>query len=151
MRRGRRFRRSSLSTSAKETYNCGSEHGCSPSQEKPGIWGDSEGQEKGLWEFPVPIIDFDSITQNLGTLKEEAEQAECSETEDCYFENSGVYGYHISFLSNGTFNLYKVTSLKADVWGWNMEEWVFGARTPYPLMPNIKIHKSDKIHKNLRS
>jgi hypothetical protein len=115
----------SLSTSAQETYVCGPEHGCSPSQEKEGIWGDGEGGEDGLWEFPVPFIDFDKITQDLGTLKTESKQGECSLTEDCYFEDSGAYGYHIEFLSNGSFNLYKVNSLREEVWGWNMEEWVF--------------------------
>ncbi len=114
----------SLSTSAKETYICTPEHGCSPSEEKEGIWGDGEGEENGLWEFPVPFIDFDKITQDLGTLQTESQNGECSPSEDCYFENSGVYGYHVEFLSNGSFNLYKVTGLKEKVWGWNMEEWV---------------------------
>jgi len=115
----------SLSTSAKETYICGEEHGCSPPQEKPGIWGEGEGQSLGLWEFPVPAVDFDKITQDLGALKTEAEAAQCSPTEDCYFDDSGAYGYHINFLSNGTFYLYKVTNLKPKVWGWDMEEWVY--------------------------
>jgi len=114
----------SLSTSAKETYICGYEHGCWPPQEKPGIWGEGEGQEKGLWEFPVPVVDFDKITQDLGTLRTEAQNAKCSPTEDCYFGASGAYGYHIEFLSDGNFNLYKVTQIRDKVWGWDMEKWV---------------------------
>jgi hypothetical protein len=137
----------SLSTSAKETYICGPEHGCSsancsdPCQwttegcQCPGIWccpggwcgeeGICGGRDLGLWEFPTPAIDFDKITQDLGTLKTEAQLTECLPADDCYFESSEAYGYHLDFLSNGTFDLYKVTKLKPEVWGWNMEEWVY--------------------------
>jgi len=109
----------SLSSSAKETYICGPEHGCSPSQEKPGIWGDGDGADDGLWEFPVPGIDFDSILQDLAVLKSEAQSA------GTYFGSSGAHGWWIDFLSDQTFNLYKVTSLKPNVWGYNGEEWTY--------------------------
>ena len=41
----------SLSTSAKETYICTPEHGCSPSEEKEGIWGDGEGRKMDCGNF----------------------------------------------------------------------------------------------------
>jgi hypothetical protein len=121
----------SLSSSAKETYICGPEHGCSywncndpcswtaSGCQCPGIWGEGEGGDLGLWDFPVPAIDFALITRDLATLKEEAQSS------GLYFSSSGKYGYHIDFVSSGGFNLYKVTRLKPKVWGWNMEEWVY--------------------------
>lgn len=121
----------SLATAAKETYICGPEHGCNQSNcsdpcqwtvsgcQCPGIWGEGNGQGLGLWEFPVPAIDFDLITRDLAALKEEAQNV------GLYFGPSQEYGYHIEFLSNGRFNLYEVTRLKSSVWGWNGEEWVY--------------------------
>jgi hypothetical protein len=127
----------SLATSARETYICGPEHGCSystcsdPCQwttsgcECPGIWGEGEGQDLGLWKFPVPAIDFGLISRDLATLKEEAQ------TSGLYFGPSGRYGYHIKFLSSGKFYLYKVTRLKPKVWGWNGERWVYESNSIY--------------------
>ena len=109
----------SLSTSSKETYNCGPEHGCSPSEEKPGIWGEGDGQEVGLWEFPVAGVDFDSILQDLAILKSKAQSA------GTYFGPSDTYGWWIEFLNDQTFNLYKVTGLKPDVWGYDGQEWLY--------------------------
>jgi len=108
----------SLATSAKQTYICGTEHGCSPPEEKPGIWGEGEGGEEGLWQFPLSNIDFTSITRDLAELKTAA-------------QSSGIYlgsfdpGYHLKFLSNGTFDVCKIESLKPKVWGHDGEEWVY--------------------------
>ncbi|MDI6883304.1 MAG: hypothetical protein QMC93_02415 [Patescibacteria group bacterium] len=109
----------SLSTSARETYICGPEHGCSPAQEKPGIWGEGEGKEKGLWQFPVSNVDFEGIVQDLAGLKTKAQ------TSGIYLGPSGNYGYHLKFKSNGTFDVYKVKKLQSAVWGYDGEKWVF--------------------------
>lgn len=100
-----------LATSAKETYICQPYHGCSPAQEKPGIWGEGNGGEEGLWSFPVPGVDFNAITLDLSILKEKAQDG------GYYFGSSGGFGYHLKFKNNGTFDLYKVTKLKPNVWG----------------------------------
>jgi hypothetical protein len=100
-----------LSTSAKQTYLCQSLHGCSPSQNKPGIWGSGNGQSQGLWSFPVPAVDFNAITVDLAQLKTKAQDG------GYYFGSSGAFGYHVQFKNNGTFDLYKVTKLKANVQG----------------------------------
>lgn len=108
----------SLSTSAKETYICGYEHGCDPAQEKPGIWGEGEGEPQGLWQFPVPAIDFDLITQDLASLKEDAENfgIDISQPTD--------HGYHINFKADGTIDVFRVKKVEKKVWGWNGEDWV---------------------------
>jgi len=112
-------KQNSLATSAKQTYICGPEHGCSPPQEKPGIWGVGEGGEKGLWQFPVSNVDFAHITQDLATLKTAAQ------TSGIYLGGSGFYGYHLRFLSNGNLDVYKVKGLKQKVWGYDGEQWVY--------------------------
>ena len=108
----------SLFTSAQETYLCGSEHGCSPAQEKPGIWGAGEGQYQGLWEFPVPTVDFDLITQDLSFLKTEAQ------TSGIYISQPVDHGYHIIFKNNGTIDVFRVKKVKQKVWGWDGQEWL---------------------------
>jgi len=100
-----------LSTSAKETYICQPMHGCNPAVEKPGIWGTGNGNDDGLWQFPVPAVDFNAITLDLAQLKTKAQNG------GYYFGPSGGFGYHVKFNNDGTFDLYRVTRLKANVDG----------------------------------
>jgi len=100
-----------LSTSAKETYTCQPMHGCSPATQKPGIWGTGNGDADGLWLFPVPAVDFNAITTDLAQLKTKAQNG------GHYFGPSGSFGYHVKLKNDGTFDLYKVTRLKANVNG----------------------------------
>jgi hypothetical protein len=121
----------SLSTSAKETYICGPEHGCSFEScvdpctwttsgcECPGIWGEGEGQEKGLWQFPVPSIDFDKIIQDLAKLKTEAQNY------GIYISQPTRHGYHLKFKADGTVDVFTVKTLKKKVWGYDGEKWVY--------------------------
>jgi len=105
----------SMATSATSTYLCGPEHGCSPARNKPGIWGTGNGAAEGLWQFPVPAIDFNAITLDLGQLKTTAQNS------GYYFGSSGAFGYHVLFKNNGTFDLYKVTKLNSSVYGCNTD------------------------------
>jgi hypothetical protein len=123
-----------LSTSARETYICGPEHGCSSENcsnpcswteqgcECPGIWGKGEGGDQGLWQFPVPAVDFESITQDLARLKQEAQ------ANGIYLGSLGL-GYHLKFRvdeeNNGVVDVYRVTKLKPKVWGYNGDGWVY--------------------------
>ncbi len=92
----------SLVTSAKQTYICGSETGCYPPQQKPGVWG--SGGNQGLWQFPVPPVDFDTISVDLNTMRD------ASLTDGLHLEPSLARGYHIVFQADGSFNVYKVNS-----------------------------------------
>lgn len=56
--------------------------------------------------FPVSNVDFDSITYDLSTLKTLANG------DGVYLSSSGALGYHIVLKTDGTFDLYKVTSLE---------------------------------------
>lgn len=96
----------SLITSAKETYICTTSHGCN-NEEKPGIWGD--GPNNDLWKFPAPEIDFNTITIDLANIKSIAQT-------DGHYYNESNYGYHLIFLTNGSYDLYRVTSLKPSLY-----------------------------------
>lgn len=112
-----------LVTSLKETYTCFPSHGCTCScspasrcnnpsfcpglaccgQTKPGVWG--AGPNSSLWEYPVPIVDFNVISANLDDFQAAA----------LNFGPSGGSnkGYHMVFKNNGTFDIYKINTLKA--------------------------------------
>lgn len=94
----------SLVTSANETYTCGSETGCHPPKQKPGVWGAGPGGAQGLWQYPMPRVDFDSLAFDLNIMQEAAIN------EGLYLEDSNAQGYHIIFLGNGTFRVNRVTN-----------------------------------------
>ncbi len=89
-------------TSAKEEYKCGSETGCHPSEWKPGVWG--SGGDQALWRFPVPAIDFDTISFDYLGMRQAAKDT------GVYLDKSGAQGYHLVFFANGTYKIYKVNS-----------------------------------------
>ncbi len=91
----------SLVTAAQDEYMCGSETGCDPPERKPGVWGN--GGPQGLWKFPVPAIDFDTISFDFARMKQDAQ------ANGVYFGPSDESGYHMIFLSDGSFRVYKVT------------------------------------------
>jgi len=92
----------SLVTSAKQTYQCGSETGCHPPQNKPGIWG--SGGDQGLWQFPSTAVDFDAISLDLPEIKTSAQN------EGLYLDSSGREGYHIIFSSDGSYTVKRVNN-----------------------------------------
>jgi len=76
-------------------------------------------------EFPVPEVDFNGIMADLASLKDKAE------TDGLSFAPSGTYGYQMIFKTDGTFDLYKVSSVESlgkgcksfeDKWGtWSIK------------------------------
>lgn len=90
----------SLVTSAQETYKCGTETGCQPSEWKPGVWG--SGGDQGLWRFPVSAIDFDTITFDFDRIKSDAQES------GLYLGPSDSEGYHLIFLADGSYRVYRV-------------------------------------------
>ncbi|MBI5530948.1 MAG: pilus assembly PilX N-terminal domain-containing protein [Candidatus Doudnabacteria bacterium] len=92
--------------SSKSTYTCQSWSGSPCPASKPGIWGDAPQQTKNFWQYPVPNVDFSSMTSDLSSLKSKAQTA------GLYLAPSTKQGYSLVFKSDGTFDVYKVTSLK---------------------------------------
>lgn len=99
--------------SAKSTYTCGTETGCDPPEEKPGIWG--SGGPQSLWSFPVNSIDFNTISLDYVAMKQEAQN------NGVYLLPSGAFGYHIIFAANGSYNVYRVSNVRTED-GWNVED-----------------------------
>lgn len=96
----------SLVTSALSTYTCTPSHGCS-NLTKPGVWG--TGPNNDLWSYPTTEVDFNTISLDLAEIKTQAQ------TNGHYYPDAS-YGYHITFLSNGTYDLYRVNSLQGGLY-----------------------------------
>jgi hypothetical protein len=95
----------SLVTSAQADYQCGNETGCSPPAKHDGVWG--AGGDKGLWQFPVPPIDFDAITFDLAQMRTIAQSS------GIYLGPSNKSGYHIIFNNDGTYTIKRVITTNA--------------------------------------
>lgn len=98
--------------SAKQTYTCGDETGCSPPETKPGIWG--SGGPQNLWEFPVVPIVFKSIVVDFTNMQKAADQ------NGLYLKSSKAYGYHVIFKPDGSYTVNKVTQVVTKK-GWSVE------------------------------
>jgi hypothetical protein len=92
----------SLVQSALNTYTCGTETGCSPSQSKAGVWG--SGGPTALWRYPVPQVDFNSLSLDFTSLRAAAI------SKGGYLGPSGAFGYHMVFNADGTVRITKITN-----------------------------------------
>jgi Tfp pilus assembly protein PilX len=100
--------------SAKQTYTCQSWSGSPCPASENGIWGAAPQSTKNFWQFPMPNVDFSSITSNLANMKGSAQTA------GIYLAPSGAQGFSLVFKSDGTIDIYKVTSLNGDPTGWDV-------------------------------
>lgn len=122
--------RSPVSSSV-STWQCTSAFGCSPTQQKEGVWG--AGSTPSLWSYPVPQIDFAGITVDLTALRDYARN-----NGGLYFGpvggESNLRGYHAIFKADGTVDVYRVTNT-TQVWGysdtdgWKQERHIIAAET----------------------
>ena len=135
-------------TSAKYDYSCQDHHGCGGGQLKPGIWG--AGGPTNYWNFPVPLIDFSAVTAKLAEIKAGAESGGKK------LSGSGYQGWHIKFLSDGTYKVRKVqtcTSYRGwdigdtkfrwhciDVGSYHSDDWV-----TYSMPANGYIYVEDRV------
>ncbi len=101
-------------TSAKTTYTCTPTFGCSPSSTKNGIWGAASLPTQNFWDFPVPNVDFSTMTSDLATIKSNAQSS------GLYLAPSNAQGYSLVFNANSTVTVYKVTSLRSHQTGWDV-------------------------------
>jgi hypothetical protein len=100
--------------SAKSTYTCASGQGSPCPTTENGVWGGASQAVQSFWQYPVPAVDFSSLTSNLATLKSSAQSS------GIYLPPSNTNGYSLVFNSNGTVSVYKVTSLLNDPTGWDV-------------------------------
>lgn len=125
----------SLVSSARETWTCTSSFGCSPAQEKPGVFTTANGNEE-LFDFPVPPFDFEGMTMDLAEIKNLTQGGQ-----GIYLPPSDQEGYHLIFNNNKSIDLYKITELDRvyayDLEnGWHWEDSVIDQETflgNYPI------------------
>ena len=68
-----------------------------------GVWG--TGGPTSQWSYPVPSIDFTQVTVNLSNL-----QTLGQASGGVYLNGSGALGWYLNLRSDGTIDIYKVTS-----------------------------------------
>lgn len=112
-------------TSAKSTYTCSYNQGSPCPTTKPGIWGSASQQVKNFWDYPVPSTDFSALTANLSSMKADAQ------SDGIYLPPSNAQGYSLVFNSNGTVSIYKVTSVKSNPSGTDVQGYTRTDKTDY--------------------
>lgn len=107
----------SLVTSARDTWTCTASFGCSPSQEKPGVFTTANGVEE-LFDFPVTPFDFDGITMDLAEIKSLTQSGQ-----GIYLPPSGEKGYHVILRNDRSLDVYKINQLDS-IYAYDTEtEW----------------------------
>ncbi len=99
--------------SAKSTYTCPSSQGSPCPATENGVWGSASQSVKNFWQFPVPGVDFSSVTSDLATMKSLAQ------SNGIYLPPSSAQGYSLVFNSDSTVSIYKVTRLLSNPTGWD--------------------------------
>lgn len=102
-------------TSGQETWTCfAGDFGCESTQTVNGVFGSGSNPE--LWDFPIPLVDFDGMTVDVNALQTYAETQG-----GLYFGptggQSGKHGYRATFNANGTVTVYKIKNTE-EVWGY---------------------------------
>ena len=70
---------------------------------------------QSFWQFPVPIVDFASLTSDLAGMKSSAQD------NGIYLPPSNKKGYSLVFNADGTVSIYKVKNLRSNPTGWDVE------------------------------
>jgi len=112
----------SLVTSAKETWICTESFGCSPPEEKQGVFTTTDNSNPDLFEFPVTSFDFAGITVDLAEIKSLTEPY----PEQYYWPpvteiDPEGKGYHVVFNQDGSFDVWIITALQATL-AYSLEE-----------------------------
>ncbi|MDE2030772.1 MAG: hypothetical protein KGI58_00730 [Patescibacteria group bacterium] len=134
--------------SAKSTYTCPTSQGNPCPHTENGVWGNASQAVKNFWQFPVPAVDFSSLTSNLANMKTLALSG------GIYLPPSNTNGYSLVFNSDGTVSVYKVTSLNRTPTGWDVNDVAHNEYIDYknrslqytvPIPSNGIIYIEDKV------
>lgn len=110
-------------TSGQEDWTCfEGDFGCESTQTVDGVFGNGSNPE--LWDFPVPLVDFNGVTVDIDTLQDYAD-----DEGGIFYGPAGGQsnrrGYHAIFNADGTVTIYQVTDTEAvysynsaDGWGY---------------------------------
>lgn len=111
--------------SAKSTYTCSSNQGSPCPALENGVWGSASQAVKNFWKFPVPAVDFSSITSDMAAMKSSAQSS------GIYLPPSNAHGYSLVFNADSTVSVYKITSLLSNPTGWDTSGAAHNEYTDY--------------------
>ncbi len=131
-------------TSGQATWSCNSSFGCSPTQNRNGVFTTTGNATPALFDFPSPPINFAGITVDLAAMESRARN------------NGGIFlpkapngdaGYRIIFNSNNTITVNRVQSVTSydaytDADDWHTESNVINqlrSATNYTINPDCPL------------
>jgi hypothetical protein len=136
-------------TSGLSSWTCNNSYGCSPSGTRDGVFTTTANANPSLFSFPSAPIDFNGLTIDLSQMQDRAQNAG-----GIYLPASGNYGYQITFNSNNTISVRRVTNT-TQYWGYTSENgWVqerhvissLSSATNYAIDPSCPlIFVQDKV------
>jgi len=92
-------------SSGQATWSCTPAFGCTPTTTKVGVFTSTTNAKTSFFSYPTPPINFTGLTVDLTAMQSKAQIGGGR-----YFAPSTKAGYHITFKSNGTFDVYKVNA-----------------------------------------
>lgn len=119
----------SVVTSGQTSWSCTSSFGCSPTATRDGVFTTTANPNTALFSFPSAPINFTGLTIDLSLMQDRAQHAG-----GIYLAPSGAFGYKVTFNSNGTITVRRVTNT-TQYWGqtteagWQQERHVISAST----------------------
>lgn len=117
-------------SAANATYVPTTQFGGNGQTSHNGVWGN--GGPQSQWIFPVPAVDFQSVTADFQSLKTKAQ------SNGIYLAKSPKLGYFIQFQSDGTYKLATVNS-------YSFSTLSTTALVSYPAPPNDIIYVEDNV------
>ena len=124
-------------TSGQETWDCTSSFGCSGTQTKDGVFTSTANANPGLFSFPSAPINFAGLTIDLAQMQDRAQNAG-----GIYIGPSGSYGYRVTFNSDNSITVRRVTGTTqyygyTTEAGWVQERHVISNTSNPPTTYNI--------------
>ncbi len=103
-------------TSGQATWNCTSSFGCSPSGNRNGVFTTTANPNTALFSYPSAPINFTGLSVDLVQMQDRAQNGG-----GIYIGPSGAYGYLVTFNSNNTVTVRRVTNTM-QYWGFSTED-----------------------------
>jgi hypothetical protein len=103
-------------TSGQASWFCNGSFGCSPSGNRGGVFTTTANANAALFTYPSAPINFTGLSVDLALMQDRAQNRG-----GIYLPPSGGSGYQITFNSNGTISVRRVTNT-TQYWGYTSED-----------------------------
>ncbi len=94
-------------TSGVTTWSCTATFGCSPTQNRNGVFTTTGNANPLLFSFPSTPINFNNLTVDLSNMQSRAQN-----NGGIYIPPSGNFGYRVTFNADGTVTVRRVTQTR---------------------------------------